>query len=325
MNRGLAKAERLRQLEHLLVIAHAVGGVTVAELADKLKTSQDTIWRDIHELESRVQVQNENGLYWIERTDYLTSVRLNVGESLMLYLAMRRAIRQTSYAPPSMVNALEKMVLALRDPAGEQLAASTRTLQNERAADHDKIQVWETLIRAWVEQITVFIHHQSHKRDDARVYEFQPYLFEPAILSEGVYVVGFSLSHKELRTFKVERIFRVTLTTRSFQRPENLNVDELVRFAWGIWYGKPEHDVCLHFQPRVARRVKETLWHPQQQVSDLPNGGVEWHVQVAGTQELIPWIRGWGPDVEVISPPELRQTIADDVRLAAEIYGEDRK
>ncbi len=324
MSRGMAKAERLHRLEQLLLLAAAQGGMTAPELAEHLGVSRQTIWRDITELTQslHVPIQEDNERYWIDRLDYVSNVPLSIGESLMLYLAMRRAIRQTSYAPPSLVSALEKMALPLHDPAGRQLAASTRVLQAERAADPERSKVWETMIRAWVEQITVCITHQSFRRDEPRTYEFQPYLFEPVIFGEGNYVVGHSLTHGELRTFKVERILKATLTTQPFTRPDTLDVDTLVRYAWGIWYGGTLHEVCLHFSPKVARRVKETLWHPTQQITDLPNGGVEWRVQVAGTQELIPWIRGWGPDVEVKTPPDLRELIADDMRRAAALYSE---
>jgi predicted DNA-binding transcriptional regulator YafY len=267
-----------------------------------------------------VPVQQENSRYWINPTDYISSVRVNVGESLMLYLAMRRAIRQMSYVPPVMINALEKMAVPLRHPANLMLAATTNRLQTDQPVDRDRAQVWENMIRAWVEGITVCITYQSHRRDEPRTYEFQPYLFEPVLLSEGVYVVGYSLTHQGLRTFKVERIQKATLTTHHFERDETIDADTLVQHAWGIWYGENLTEVRLRFSAQVARRVKETIWHPTQQIDDLPDGRVEWSVLIAGVQELVPWIRGWGPDVEVIEPPDLRRQIAEDVRRAAELY-----
>jgi hypothetical protein len=252
--------------------------------------------------------------------DYLSNVRVNVAESLMLYLAMRRAIRQTSYVPPIMVSALEKMTFALRQPVDNLLAASARTLHTERTADLERVQIWETLVRAWVEQTTVRVVYHSLWRDDPNIFEFQPYLFEPVVLSDGVYVVGFSLTHQSLRTLKVERILKATLTSSKFSRPDDVEVETLVRHAWGIWYGEELVEVRLRFSPQTARRVKETLWHPLQEIADLPNGGVEWRVQLAGVLELVPWIRGWGPDVEVIAPADLRERIASDAQRAASLY-----
>jgi len=33
-----------------------------------------------------------------------------------------------------------------------------------------------------------------------------------------------------------------------------------------------------------------------------------------------PWIRQWGPDCVVVSPPELREAIAEEMRRAGEGY-----
>lgn len=319
MSRGLSKAEGLRQTEIELVSAASRGGISIQDLADRLGVSRHTALRYVNAL-SDVMVQESEHRYWINPTDYISSVRVNVGESLMLYLAMRRAIRQMSYVPPVMINALEKMAVPLRYPANLMLGATTHRLQSNHTPDPDRAQVWENMVRAWVEGITVAITYQSHRRSEPRTYEFQPYLFEPVLLSEGVYVIGYSLTHGGLRTFKVERIQKATLTTHHFERDDTIDVDTLVQYAWGIWYGEELTEVRLRFSISVAQRVKETIWHPTQQIDDLPDGCVEWSVLIAGIQELVPWIRGWGPDVEVLEPPDLRAQIADDMRRAAVLY-----
>lgn len=317
---GLIKAERLRALEERLLALARTGGATMAELARDLGVSRQTIWRDITALSKTTPMVQDGPRFWIDPVRYVTHTRFTVGESLMLYLAARRAVRQTSSAPPVMISALNKLTLALKGPTGDQLAASTRLIEQERAADAGRVAVWETLIRAWIEQITVRIVYRSFKRKELRTYEYQPYLFEPVILSEGVYVVGYSLTHKAIRTLKVERIVRASLTTQPFERPDDLSIDDLLRHAWGIWYGDTLTEVRLWFHPRVAQRVKETLWHPTQKITDRADGSVEWCAQLAGTQELVPWIRGWGPDVEVLAPPALREAIANDMRRAAAVY-----
>ena len=38
--------------------------------------------------------------------------------------------------------------------------------------------------------------------------------------------------------------------------------------------------------------------------------------------EMKPWIRGWGPDCEVLEPEALRQEIAEEMVAATEIYRE---
>ena len=68
-----------------------------------------------------------------------------------------------------------------------------------------------------------------------------------------------------------------------------------------------ETEVKLKFSPQVTRRVKESVWHPSQTIEDLPGGGCVLIVRVGSVLEMTPWIRGWGPDVEVLEPEELRE------------------
>ena len=59
---------------------------------------------------------------------------------------------------------------------------------------------------------------------------------------------------------------------------------------------------------RVTRRVKKTIWHQ----SSNP-GLTRWqlYTDIASWQllEMTPWIRGWGPDVEVLEPAELEYSL----------------
>ncbi len=318
INRALTRVARLQRIEELLLSAPS--GYTVKELSQKLSVDRTTIWRDLLELETELPLQKEGPRYFMNRHEYLSSIRLTQGESLMLYLAMRHMIRRTTHLPPIMISALEKLTIVLRNPLAKQLVESIAFSQHNRPSDPERAKVWETLIRGWLEQIVVQIVHQKFNQTEPNTYDLQPFFFEPAVLSEGVYVIGYSLSHGGLRTFKVERILSARLTTQPFSRPEHIDLDTMLRHAWGIWYGEEPVEVRLRFRHPAARRVCETLWHPLQEIEEFVDGSIEWRVRVAGTTELIPWIRGWGADCEVLAPEHLRQFIADDLRRAAQQY-----
>jgi predicted DNA-binding transcriptional regulator YafY len=82
-------------------------------------------------------------------------------------------------------------------------------------------------------------------------------------------------------------------------------MDDLLSSAWGVMYGE-EIPIKLKFSRDVTRRVKESIWHPSQTLKDLPDGSCLLTMHVGSTLEMTPWIRGWGPDVEVLEPLELR-------------------
>jgi len=80
--------------------------------------------------------------------------------------------------------------------------------------------------------------------------------------------------------------------------------------AWGIFHSGEPVEVRLRFYPPAAARVKESIWHPSQRLSEDKKGAVNLTVTVAGTVEITPWILGWGDAVEVLSPADLREKIA---------------
>jgi len=71
----------------------------------------------------------------------------------------------------------------------------------------------------------------------------------------------------------------------------------------------------------VAGRVGETCWHPSEQVIEQAGGSLLWRARIAEPQEKPPWIRGWGADVEVVEPLNLRERLSGEARRLAEGYG----
>jgi len=152
-------------------------------------------------------------------------------------------------------------------------------------------------------------------------YDFAPYFIEPYAVGRTTYVIGWREPPGAIRTFKLERIQRIALTDREYTIPEDFDPREKLADAWGIWYTEAEPvEVVLRFHPRVAHRVRETQWHRSEQVEEQPDGSLLWRAWVAEPQEMVPWIRGWGGDVEVLEPPELRDRMTGEARRLAEAY-----
>jgi proteasome accessory factor B len=78
--------------------------------------------------------------------------------------------------------------------------------------------------------------------------------------------------------------------------------------------------VHLHFAPKVAGNVAEVLWHRSQRIEHRPDGSIDFHARVDGIGEISWWILGYGDQVEVLDPPELRTRIAETVSRMAAIY-----
>jgi proteasome accessory factor B len=125
-----------------------------------------------------------------------------------------------------------------------------------------------------------------------------------------------------MRTYKVERIRSSTLTADRYEIPDDFDPDRWLAHSWGIWSSDTTGvaNVRLRFDASVANRVRESIWHRSQQLTELADGRVEMALAVAGIVEIRPWILSWGDAVEVLAPDELREVVATAVRNAAARY-----
>jgi proteasome accessory factor B len=104
-----------------------------------------------------------------------------------------------------------------------------------------------------------------------------------------------------------------------FNIPDYLKIEKLLGSSWGVMWGE-NIEVKLKFAQNVTRRVKESTWHQSQKIQDLPDGCCILTMQVGSTLEMTPWIRGWGPDVEVLEPAELREQFRGWAERLREMY-----
>jgi predicted DNA-binding transcriptional regulator YafY len=319
MSRGMNRAERIREMERL----YLQRAYSDMEMAERLGVNRSTVFRDRIALETEIQfVPDDQGRWRIDRAHYISSIRVNLHEALVLYLAARRAARQTRIAQPHAAGALEKLAATLRQPMTERLVRAAGSLL-EQPPNPERVQVMETIALGWAEQRKLRILHRSLSARHSNTFTICPYLIEPSLWSDGAYLIGASEGWKELATFKIERIEQAELTRETFELPQDFDEQELLRYAWGIWYAQGEPvTVKLRFAAgEAARRLQESTWHPTQQVEILADGGCLWTAQVAEWQEMLPWVRGWGADCEVLEPRELREVMMGITRAMAEQYG----
>ncbi|MDF1516071.1 MAG: CRISPR-associated endonuclease Cas3'', partial [Anaerolineae bacterium] len=186
--------------------------------------------------------------------------------------------------------------------------------------DDAYLGILETLTRAWALGRKVQVEHQMP--DGQRFhYLFSPYYVEPYASGRTHHVIGFRQPPEAIRTFKVERLRAVTLTEHSYEIPDDFDPGSHLANAWGIWTSEDEPvEVVVRFSARVAQRVIETVWHSSQQTEFQEDGSLLWRARVAETQEMLPWIRGWGADAEVLEPDQLRKRVADEVRRMMVTY-----
>ena len=320
------KFENLNKLIQLL-LDHPQG-LHKADVARRLNIHRSTAAEYIDDLEKMgVPVYEPfEGLYSIDRDTYEVKISINLHESLALHLAARLLTTRTDKHYPHAASALRRLADAISGLApliANHMKQSANVLDGDhRRRDPIFIQALETLTRAWSRRRKVRL---THEMEDGSIhaYTFAPYFIEPYAAGRTAHVIGLRDGVDKIRTFKIERIRTIQLLEDApYEIPETFDPRAQLKDAWGIWYAEGEPvSVKLKFTRKVAPRVRETIWHYNQKpLVELENGDVIWNANVADWHEMLPWVRGWGADVEVLKPNELRDALAREVKKMAKVY-----
>ena len=133
-----------------------------------------------------------------------------------------------------------------------------------------------------------------------------------------------ALYGKEWRTFSLARIESVKiLPGKGAKRISQKVIHDKITSAFGIFITDQNHPVVpvkLRFVPELARFVRSMLPHPGQEFCDQANGCLEVSFPSTLNRELIAEILGFGEQVEVLEPRELRKEIVAILGKIAKIY-----
>jgi len=322
------KRDRLARLLAVTSILYSRGsgeaGVSVDEIARLTGMNKRTVYRDIRALEDELDVpvfQAGRGRYGIERKFFLPPLRLSVPEAIVLFLASRLIARWSDQYDAAVVSAFTKLADALPQPIARHVAATMAAI-----GGHDPNEpfsrTFSAVARGWAEGRVVEMTYDPGTGTAKRT-RVHPYVLEPDAALRSVYLIAYDEPAAAMRTYKVERIRTATLTAERYEIPAGFDPDAWLANSWGIWSpdaGTPPTRIRLRFSDAIAHRLREAIWHRSQELTELPDGGLELAVTVNGIVEIQPWILSWGGGVEVLEPAELRDAVAASVRAAAARY-----
>jgi predicted DNA-binding transcriptional regulator YafY len=165
----------------------------------------------------------------------------------------------------------------------------------------------------------------NHRRVAMRYHSFssereKDYLIEPyrVVFAQGaLYVVAFVPEYGQIRTFAVDRIRSLSLSEERFE-PVDLDEDAFAH-SLGVHQGAPER-IEIEFDPRIARYVKERMWHSSQEIEEQADGTIRLTLNVSNDFALRSWILGFGPLAKVVSPKTLAVQIVEEIDRARMRY-----
>ncbi|MDX1348091.1 MAG: transcriptional regulator [Thiomicrorhabdus chilensis] len=126
-----------------------------------------------------------------------------------------------------------------------------------------------------------------------------------------------------LRSFSLEAILSIQTLKKQSQPANSEALQNFYQSSYGIFTGQANKVAVLRFSEYQSRWIKDQLWHPGQTSQQLPDGRYQLHLPYREDIELIQDILKYGPEVEVVSPPELRQKVAQRLHQTLAQYEND--
>ncbi len=316
--------QRRSRLDALMEILESFPeGITIPFLQEHFAIDRATAYRDLQKLQERGVELIRDGQSWrLERIFWEAKPTFSKYEAVAIYLGGRLLARQSDEHNTHVVSALRKLgaSLARHAPVIADFMQSAGAEVETRPSQPAYVQAFEALTEGWLTLHKVRVLYHSAQGAEPHERLFHPYFLEPMQSGNSIYVVGFDESHQAPRTFKLERILFAAVTEFTFEMPQAVMPREMFASAWGIMWGTADIEVQLRFEASAVRRLHETYWHPTQHYVPQPDGGTIFSVHIAHTLEMVPWIRGWGAQVEVLTPPDLRARFAQESQELAERY-----
>ncbi len=324
-DRAGVKRDRIARLWRVVRILEAhPDGISVTDVARMADVARRTAYRDLHALEvdAGVPVWNDRGLWGIDRREFLPRLGLTLHEAMVVLLSARLMAASIDTYDPDLTGAFLNLADILPETVRDHVERTVDILAR-RSADRAATARLRLLVEAWARRRVVEVTYDAGTYDPARTARttrVQPWLIEPSAHAHALYLIGWDEDREARRTFKVDRIREVRLTTETFEPPTDGAIEEWLERAWWIIADQGDVEVRVRFDSAVAARVAETVWHPTQRIERRSDGSIVWSATVSGILEVRLWILEWGADAEVLAPPELRADVAATFRRAASRY-----
>ena len=172
------------------------------------------------------------------------------------------------------------------------------------------------LLNAVLEHRQVKMQYHSASSRQTKEYLVEPYRL--AYAQGGMYLLAQVPKYRQLRTFAVERIKSLSVTSGTFDPPESTATDPFPN-SLGVHTGTPER-VEIEFLPDAAVHVRERTWHASQQIREKSDGSIRLTLNICNDWSLRSWILSFGPLARVVSPTSLAEAILEQLEDARDGY-----
>ena len=298
---------------------------TMDDFVRELNLGRRTIFRDLQELGHLgipFKFDHTTKCYLIDKSFFMPSMNFNQAEALSILLMSHKMRNQITIpyrdsvlaAALKIENHLSSELKRYCATALRHISIKSMPQSQTDLLDKTFLEIQNAITNRKILQFA-FCDNQT---DGNLKTEFHPYHL---MYHNGSWqVFGFSEYHKNITSFKLNRISKLISLDKCFVDDDKFDVYDYIGRAWAT---KPEgqlYFVKLLFSPEIARDVAEVHWHSSQLVTLQNDGSALLEFRVDGLNEIIWWILSYGDKVVVLAPATLRNKIKNMISNTQKLY-----
>jgi len=314
------KSLDLMRLAEMAAARHK--GVCLVEVSKEFGVNLRTAQRMIRGLEAafpsiEFSTDRDRRRWWkLDDTKFLRMEGIRDSELAALDMSIRRAQREGATKDAAALISLRDRLLATMPSSharrAEVDAGAMLEAQGYACRPGPRVQVEPKVLGAIAVAIkapfSLTIAYQGARDDAALDRAVEPY---GMLLGTRQYLIARDLGNgRDFRRFRLDRITRAEITGQSFARDPDFDLDAYAAQSFGSYHSDAEYQpVIWRFAPSAAAAAREFVFHPNQVVTDEPDGALRVAFTASGWVEMAWHLYQWGDCVEVIAPPELRDMV----------------
>jgi proteasome accessory factor B len=225
------------------------------------------------------------------------------------YEEVSRALDKVrQYLPENSVNDEFLKIYSFEEPSHQ--AVDPRTFALIEDAIRNKLKITLTYRASWNQAVTERTLH--------------PYIFHYSKIRDTWYLIGHCELRNDIRTFALNRIRTISLTSKHFTIPESFSIETYMDKSFDQIHENRVYDVLIRFNTYQAQWIREHRWHPTQQIEEHENGSIILKMQVGALDAVKRWVMRYGSEAEALEPLELRQMIKHELLMTERLYEDVR-
>ena len=298
-------------------------GVSLAQLAERYGTDERTIRRDLEALQeegfpliAETSSENNRKLWRLDWTDHARrlSKLVDSGHYMALRLAMDQggAVRNDT----TIFSALEELHKQIEDAIGrrgrEQLRALDQAFLSYEKFAYRRVapDVMRLLVGAIVERRLCRVTYRAALHQ-GREKAFVVLPLRILVHAGASHLLCHVPKHNKYIPLNLQRLSKVELLDETAEIPRDFQPDLLEKSAFGIHQGDEPVTYLLRFDAEVAVYIRERLWHPNQELVELPDGSLELRFTCGASWEVSAWVASWRHWVHVLEPAGLQAELLE--------------